>query len=34
MDKKIRKSRGTKIEEYNFHQYKVPVSINYEDINN
>ena len=32
MDKKIIKFHGTEIEEYEFHQYKSPVSINNIDI--
>ena len=33
MDKKIIKFDGTEIEEYEFHQYKSPISINIVDIN-
>ena len=33
MDKKIIQFNGTGIEEYEFHQYKSPISINSIDIN-
>ena len=33
MDKKIKKFDGTEIEEYRFHQYKIPILINNIDIN-
>ena len=33
MDKKIIKFDGSEIEEYEFHQYKCPISINDIDIN-
>ena len=33
MDKKVIKFDGTEIEEYKFHQYKSPFSINNIDIN-
>ena len=33
MDKKIIKFDGTEIEEYEFHQYKSPISTNNIDIN-
>ena len=33
MDKKIIKFDNTEIEEYEFHQHKSPIPINYIDIN-
>ena len=33
MDKKIIKFDDTEIEEYEFHQYKSPISVNSRDIN-
>ena len=33
MDKKLTKFDGTEIEEYEFHQYKSPISIDGIDIN-
>ena len=33
MDKKVIKFDGTEIEEYKFHQYKSPISINTIDVN-